>query len=191
MGHRSKRPVRGAKIDKRIRTHFKEWARQIIARDREARKYGRSQNTIGEIERALVEAFLLGREIDDAALAVAQANDGFIDWIEIPPRARGTLFSISIKLSGSAKRQSSSQAIYLERILIDGRYRWCADGDDKHDRTFSDGGVIPLVKLGLLERLDKPETRFGLTERGYATCREFWRRWKENDPTLPIMNARV
>jgi hypothetical protein len=47
----------GKRIDPRLRAAFKEQAREIIGRDRTARKHGWSQNTIGEIERVLSIAF--------------------------------------------------------------------------------------------------------------------------------------
>ena len=45
-----------------MRALFREAARDIVARDREARKGGRTQNTIGEIERAMVKAYVCGQE---------------------------------------------------------------------------------------------------------------------------------
>ncbi|RWI48087.1 MAG: hypothetical protein EOR16_33625 [Mesorhizobium sp.] len=177
------------KIDKRLRAHFNEWSRRIIASDRAARKYGRSQNTIGEIERALAEAFLLGRNGGETVLSNEPSGKDFIEWIEIPPRARRTLFSISAGLGYHSKQRIASPPV-LERVLVGGRHRWRVVGDnDKYSRPFSDGGVSPLMRLALLERLDEPGTRFALTELGIATCREFWRRWKDRDPTLPLMGV--
>lgn len=178
------------KVDKRHRAHFKEWARRIIAQDRFARKHGQSQNTIGEIERALCEAFLLGRHPATVGTPDELAETGFVEWIEIPPRARDTLFSVSAGLNYGAKRSSGS-ASTLELVLIGGRRRWRVVGDDGKDaHTFSDGGVMPLIKLGLLGRLDKPGAPFGLTDLGLATCLEFWRRWNDRDPSLPLMGVR-
>ncbi|MGO1164722.1 hypothetical protein ACTOV4_22930 [Brucella sp. C7-11G] len=51
------------KISARLRAEFKEVARQIISVDRMALKHGSSQNTIGAIERAMVDAFQLGQEL--------------------------------------------------------------------------------------------------------------------------------
>ncbi|MBN9037607.1 MAG: hypothetical protein J0H53_16180 [Rhizobiales bacterium] len=175
------------KVDKRLRAHFKEWARRIISQDRSARKYGKSQNTIGEIERALCEAFLLGRT---AGAPDQPAERGFVEWIEIPPRARDTLFSISAGLNHGSQ-EAVPPSIILEPVMIGGRRRWRAVEEDQEDsHTFSDGGVMPLIKFGLLGRLDEPGAGFALTDLGIATCLEFWRRWKDRDPSLPLMGVR-
>ncbi|MEI9415492.1 hypothetical protein [Mesorhizobium sp. Cs1321R2N1] len=179
-----------SKIDKHLRAHFKERARGIIARDRMARKYGQSQNTIGEIERALTETFLLGRNGGEAMPPSGHQGKDFVDWIEISPRARQTLFSISAGLGDHSKQGAASPHL-LERVLVSGRNRWRVVGnDDQYARPFSDGGVTPLIKLALLEQTNEPGVRFALTELGVATCREFWRRWKARDPTLPLMGVR-
>ena len=53
---------KAVKPSPRVRAEFREVARDIIAKDRRARKNGLSQNTIGEIERAMIKAFVIGQE---------------------------------------------------------------------------------------------------------------------------------
>ncbi|MER8600505.1 hypothetical protein NKH09_21845 [Mesorhizobium sp. M1339] len=178
------------KLNRQLRAHFKEGARRIVARDRAARRYGQSQNTIGEIERALADAFLLGRDAREIGALNKPLTQGLVEWIEIPPRARDTLFSVT---GGFCRKhgQQTSSLVALERIFVNRRHRWRVIGDDSvQAKTFSDGGVLPLVKLALLERSAESNTSLRLTELGIATCREFWRRWNDRDPTLPLMGMR-
>ena len=51
-----RKPAKAERPTSKMRALFREAARDIVARDREARKGGRTQNTIGEIERAMVKA---------------------------------------------------------------------------------------------------------------------------------------
>lgn len=181
--------MRATKVDKHLRATFKEWARRIIAHDRAARKYGQSQNTIGEIERALAHAFMIGREADARPLLEKTSTQKIVEWIEIPPRARDTLFSISSGLSKEDNEPVSAQVV-LERFRDGNRTHWRIEGDNKYPETFSDGGVAPLVRLAVLGPIDESGTRVALTTLGVATCREFWKRWNANDPTLPLMGVR-
>lgn len=87
------------KVEGARRAEFKEIARSIIARDRTARKNGWSQNTIGEIERALVTAYISGRS--ETTMRPAAPAVDFVNWIEIPPRARDALWFMSVAISGS------------------------------------------------------------------------------------------
>lgn len=173
-------------IDGITRALFKEWARRIIANDRAARKYGRSQNTIGVIERALVDAFQMGQ----AGFTPSPQNETIINWIEIPPRGRDVLWSISLSLRSS--RVPSEEPIMLETVIVEGRKRWRHLNNRGGDlaRTFSTGGVHPLVKMGLLDVVEDQHDQLVLSTKGVATCKDYWRRWDEGDPTLPVMSIR-
>lgn len=57
-----RKPAKAERPTSKMRALFREAAREIVARDREARKGGRTQNTIGEIERAMVKAYVCGQE---------------------------------------------------------------------------------------------------------------------------------
>ena len=180
------------KIARGLRASFKELARSIIAKDRAARKYGHSQNTIGSIERALVKAYTMGLEAGASTdLAKSEGKTGIIDWIEIPPRARDTLQLMTFGFSHLMASHQVEPA-QIERFIDDSRYRWRLTGDRERSdaHTFSDGAVTPLIRMGLLAPVAGEEYVFNLTDMGIATCREYWRRSDANDPTLPIMSLR-
>jgi hypothetical protein len=182
------------KIGSGIRAEYKELARRIIANDRSARKYGLSQNTIGEIERALVAAYRRGHSAkgEGVATPVPQSKKIFVEWIDLPPRCRETLWSISHTLSRTPAVDNDEQ-ILLEQTRVYGRLRWRQSGSPyaSDTRTFSEGGVIPLVRLGLLNIIGDKEAKLVLSPNGIATCIEYWRRWRARDPTLPIQSLRV
>jgi len=92
----------------RMRALFREIARDIIGRDRDARKAARTQNTIGEVERALAKAFVWGQEaLLDKANALESGPGDAIDWMEIPPRARDTLSIMTLAFSERHQSRSS------------------------------------------------------------------------------------
>lgn len=140
--------------------------------------------------RALVDAYVMGRAHPDsvATLSSDETND-CTEWTEIPPRARVTLAAISRSLDAEPGG-AIAMTIGLDRIEQTGRWRDWRHVDTATAHSFSTGGVAPLVRLGLLERVDGREDRLQLTERGIATCREYWRRSKANDPTVPKISLR-
>src|SRR3954451_1170895 len=92
--------TKALRLDPRLRVLFKEMAWDIIAKDRYARRKGLSQNTIGEIERALVKVYTLARtsQVDSAPLPESRSK-AIVDWISIPPRSRETLVSMTFRFS--------------------------------------------------------------------------------------------
>ncbi|MDZ4843686.1 MAG: hypothetical protein SH859_16295 [Hyphomicrobium aestuarii] len=80
----------GKSLDPRLRAEFREAAREIIRLDRIARKHGTSQNTIGEIERAMVRAFQLGQKFGIAPYVPAHLG---MDWEEVRNPAAGPALS--------------------------------------------------------------------------------------------------
>lgn len=183
------------KPSQRMRAQFREIARDIIAKDRQARRNGLSQNTIGEIERAMVKAFVIGQE---ALLGDGQANPTprTVDWLDVPPRARDTLVYMTFAFSKrfiTAVRGAASEmgADELEVFELSGRKRWAVVRKNVHsDRTVADGSVAPLIKLGLVHELPHNLGRYELTESGEQLCREYWRRSDADDPTLPRQSVR-
>jgi len=178
-----------------MRAQFREIARDIIARDRQARKNGLSQNTIGEIERAMVQAFVLGQETP-ICVPESKTLAATIDWLNIPPRSRDTLvhmtFSFSSRfltaLGGPREEIPASQ---LEVFEESGRKRWAfVHQNVRSERSVADGSVSPLVRLGLIRPLPNNEVRYELTESGARLCREYWRRSDADDPTLPRQGMR-
>jgi len=176
-----------------MRALFREVARDIIARDREARKRGITQNTIGEIERAMVKAYVCGQEVLlDARMSLRPLPDAPVDWLEIPPRSRETLSFMTICFSQcwsaargeTAARDRSPDDI--ETFIEDGRKRWAiVHGAKRSERSVADGSVAPLIRLGLLAIHPDHVDRYVLTSAGIAVGKDYWRRSDAGDPTLP------
>lgn len=180
--------VTRTKIDPRLRALFKEVAREIVARDRDARRRGWSQNTIGEIERALVRAFLMGSDLDTTALIPERPAHLGLNWEEVPPRGRETLSHLTFR----NKSFPVANAKGLCRILVEGRERWSqiyADGRVS-DHSVSAGAVNPLIRLGLMARSADESEILVLTAKGRATCEAYWRRFDARDASLPRENLR-
>ena len=177
------------KIDAGLRAAFKEHARRIIAQDRAARKYGRSQNTIGEIERALVQAFTLGRDGGTITANTSPTSDAgdVVDWAMIPPRARDSLLHLSIWLCRG--RGTPEPQIVAERVIVDGRERWrdIEDRGQPNPHTSSASSVNAFVGMGLLEFQGEDHGLLAITDKGLATAQEYWRRSDARDPTLPLI----
>jgi hypothetical protein len=178
-----------SKIDPRLRAEFKEIARSIIALDRQAKKLGRSQNTIGDIERALVGAFVFGQELGDAPYTVPKAEDAGTDWEEVPPRGRDVLTNLTYR----SDQYKVTTAIGLRRVPGGGKARWGSQYESGYalDHTVADGSVSPLVRIGLLAPSEGDEELLVLTAKGQATCDAYWRRLQERDPNLPKGNIRA
>lgn len=180
----------------RVRAIFRETAREIVGRDRDARRAKRTQNTIGEIERAMVNAFLLGQDLlleHDAGRSPSSTL--VLDWLEIPPRARNTLSSMTAEFctlfSGRRPRSELPKPSEIEPVFEEGRKRWIlVSGNSRSDRSIADGSVAPLIRLGLLSPcLDNTE-RYQLTEQGLIAGKDYWRRVSEDDPSLPRESLR-
>lgn len=177
----------GKRIDPRLRAQFKEMARDIISRDRTARKYGSTQNTIGEIERALVRAFQFGQEIGEAPIAPPRPDHLGIDWEEVSSRGRGVLMGLSYGSSG----YNIDDAIGMRGFEQGGRTRWAevkADGRTS-DYSVAAGSVNPLLREGLLAA--REDGLLILTDKGRATCDRYWARRAAGDRTLPKESLRV
>lgn len=180
------------RIEPKLRAHFKELARRIIYRDRKARKYGLSQNTIGEITRAIADAYIMGAKGEAYAdLIGTTSSSDALDWELIPPRARDTLFSMSLCLSNLFGGRTGT-LWNIERVSNDARTRWRLVRDEvlESDGTISHGSVAPLIRLNLLEAIDETQKVYRLSQLGINTCEEFWRRREAGDQTLPIMSLR-
>jgi hypothetical protein len=194
MAVKKTKSVKAARPTPRMRALFREVARDIVARDREARKRGLTQNTIGEIERAMVKAYVCGQEaLLDDRLSLRRPPDAPIDWLEIPPRARETLSMMTICYSqhwptatrDTAKANQENPA-EIEMFTDGGRKRWAiVRGEQRTDRSMADGSVGPLIRLGLLAATPERDDRYALTPEGIAAGQDYWRRVKAGDPSLP------
>lgn len=179
----------GKRIDPRLRAEFKEQAREIVGRDRTARKHGWSQNTIGEIERALVRAFQLGQERDNVPLVSPRSEHLGIDWEEVKPRGREVLMGLTYRSDAF----DVENPIGLRCILSDGRKRWAsvyANGR-LSEHSVASGSVDPLVRHRLLAPSEASIETLVLTAKGRATCEAYWRRRADGDRTLPRESLRA
>ena len=188
-----KRPAKAKRPTSKMRALFREVARDIIARDRQARKQGITQNTIGEIERAMVKAYVWGQEaLLDDRMSLPRSPEAPVDWLEIPPRARETLSFMTICFSqrwsaargeAAAPERSPDE---IETFIEDDRKRWAIIHCHKRsERSVADGSVAPLVRLGLLAVSCEHADRYVLTSAGIAAGKDYWRRSDADDPTLP------
>ena len=181
------------RLDPRLRAHFKEIARNIVARDRQARKFGVSQNTIGEITTAIAQAYSMGQKgLGYADMPGTPHSSRIVDWTTIPPRGRETLMSMSFSMSELVPLPDG-WLWNIERLSDEPRPRWrlTKDGEKRqNERTIAHGGVSPLIQMELLEALDHGARVFQLTDLGKSTCQDYWRRSDANDPTLPKISLR-
>ncbi len=173
---------------------FNEIARRIVARDRAARRYGWSQNTIGEIARNLEWAFTQGVEgetFERPSRLDEEESDAAVDWIDIPPRPREAFHDLFWMRHETAQDSGLDVQLFARRYK-DGNLRWSSDPRDqsKYDFGWSASTITPLVKLGLLEPVENAPGVLRITKKGLNTWAAYKRRETAKDPTLPILNAR-
>lgn len=177
------------KINPQRRAIYKEIARKIVNADRLARKHGASQNTIGEIERALVAAFLDGSQQCGPSVQNEEITE--LSWIQIPPRSRDTLSSLTFSFS-TMLRGTEGLPSQIERFEEAGKLRWREVdlNGERADHSVADGSAKPLIGLGLIEPSTSEPSVFHLTDRAIRICRDYWKRSDRNDPTLPKISLR-
>lgn len=176
------------RVHPRIRSLFREQARAIIQRDRAARRYGHSQNTIGTIVTAMVKAYELGlRGVGDLK------NDPLpesIRWDDLSPRARELLDWAShyhaVRIDKGPPHFSE-----LQCCIVANKPRWFRiDNGRLSDRSYANGSVTALLKHGLLAPVEEIEGRYRMTEKARIICQNYWHRFAARDPSLPKMNIR-
>lgn len=177
------------KIDPERRARYKEIARRIVGADRSSRRLGTSQNTIGDIERALVAAFREGFETSKKFDPDQKPEN--LTWTQVPPRCRDTLISMTFSFS-SLLGPASNEVSQIERSEQSGKTRWrTVDGKGRRsEKSVADGSVRPLIKLGLLKSTESQPDIFELTEEGFRICKDYWARSDRDDPTLPKLSLR-
>jgi hypothetical protein len=170
---------------------FKEEARRIISADRAANRSGRSQNTIGEIERAMVRAYKQGQEASSQPAKGSGSSDE-VDWILIPPRSRDVLWYMTLSFSSF---RSTPNFVPDRLICVDEepKTRWYSISQSDRsgmERGFLDGPVQKLVQMKLLAPSHTDPNILELTELGKGSCKSYWKRSDANDPSLPVMSVR-
>ncbi len=162
---------------------YREIAREIIGKDREARKYGFSQNTIGAITSALERAYREGAA-DAAAPKPTGAKKGSLTWLQIPPTSRDLLIRMlrpgrggDVKTLGLVRHTFTGKDFYT---FVD------ANGAATHQGEITGKGVGPLKRLGLLEGDDI----LVLTEPAIRITMDYWARLEARDASLPRESLR-
>lgn len=143
---------------------FREAARDIVWKDRNNKKLGRSVDTGGAIARALESAYKLGLAHGQGAMSSTligpekesvQPHGNAIAWNTIPPRPRAIFerilycrWIVILMLPNPSPwlKQSDKWACYWDwgdRRSEDKRYELA--------HTFSRSTLMPLVRLGLME----------------------------------------
>ena len=169
--------IRKPKIDGRTRVDFREIARDIVAKDRLDRKYGRSVDTAGAISRAMENAYRRG--FLEALSPAESSNAGVeglpaLEWEMIPPRPRNALWRICFACFGYGDREprNVSLAKALNKLGI---VAWCLiEQNSQSDYSVSDRTINPLVRLDLLAA--RENGALAITERGRLT----WLRYVES-----------
>lgn len=177
------------KINPEQRAIYKEIARQIVSNDRAANKRGVSQNTIGEIQRALASAYVAGCK--QGQKPVQQPTSRALTWLQIPSRSRDTLSSLTHCFSARFSRPEYTPA-QIMRFNREGKWRWSHIdiNGELEEHSVADGSVQPLVRLKLLAPLKTKQDVHELTEEGVRICKDYWERSDRDDPTLPKASLR-
>lgn len=175
------------------RAEFREIARRIISADRTARKLGRSQDTIGVIARALDRAYRdgLAESGSNSNAPPSTTRPVFMDWLDVPPTSRDVLWSLTFDLNGSWNDIHPRQLVSRPPLPDRTHPQWLLVNGDREAGLYSSKAVAPLIRLGLLQRKTETGDVLMLSVLGFETCREYWRRVANGDPTLPIMSVRA
>lgn len=172
--------------DPERKVRFREEAREIVFKDRDHRRYGRSVDTAGAIARALERAWREGFEAaqaDPVAPPLTTPSTPISDrepmpWRHIPPRPRTAFWMICLWFVGKNDRHVDRGSILVPAATPRGTAGWRLIRDPQrpdHD-TMGDRTIQPLIRLGLLEQAGHVDGRLTLTERGRSTWQTFLER---------------
>ncbi len=168
---------------------YRETARRIISADREARKFGRSQDTISEITLALERAYKQGAaeaHRTPPRQPKPSSDRDVVDWILIPPRARAAfsrimmwLHATQIAPNAGGLQWSGSAWAFFDKPRSSLTHHW--------GKTT----IAPLIRLALLKAEPGEDTLLYITDLGRRTYAAYQQRDAADDSTLPIGNARA
>jgi hypothetical protein len=185
---RNDKRLRASNPPARVKAEFREMARDIIAKDRMARKLGRSQDTISEIARAIAKGYALGQE---AMLAGDAKREEALEWIDVPPRARDVLSAMTFRMSRIYRGPDEpgdpdTGADQIEVFEALKGKRWALVHDNvRSQHSFADSSVSALRRLDLLGPVTGVPGRYELTEAGMRICGDYWVRSDAGDQSLP------
>ena len=158
------------------KARFREEARDIVAKDRYDRKYGRAVDTAGAIARALERAYKLGHadaQNGPADSAPEISPDGPIEWALIPPRPRNAFWSCCLFMfgrTGDKARRGHLEPDMTERGTMG--WRLVVEGLPP-EKVIGQNSIRPLVQLGLIDRDPDIQEYLTVSERGRATWERF------------------
>jgi hypothetical protein len=169
-------------IDPFRKVRFREAAREIVAKDRYDRKYGRAVDTAGAIARAMDRAYRQGFEDAQSERPVPSRKPadagGSLDWVLIPPRPRSAFWTLCLFALGARRgtgtlwtshshdNRAGNPRMATGPVISDGRF----------NKTIGEKTILPLVRLGLLEIAGDGPERVLISDRGKATWRLFLQR---------------
>lgn len=158
------------------KARFREEARDIVAKDRHDRKYGRAVDTAGAIARALERAYKQGfadAQGDPAPAPAPIPADGPLEWALIPPRPRNAFWSCCLFMFG--REGDRYRPGYLEPGVTErGTMGWrlVVEGF-KPEKVIGNNSIGPLLDLDLVELVSDTEDRLTISARGRATWERF------------------
>ncbi len=188
----SSKDIRRPGPDPVRKIRFREAAREIVAKDRQDRKYGFAVDTAGAIARAMERAYRQGfeeaqRERPISAVGIAEDNEA-VAWGLIPPRPRSAFWSICLFILG--KTEQTDGAGHLLPVTTErGTPGWQVTVPSRplFDKVVGEKTIMPLVRLGLLELAgDRPE-RLLISARGTATWWLFLQRGGQYPEDLTLL----
>lgn len=165
---------------------FRETARDILHMAKVKRQFGEAVDAAGAVARAMEQAYRMGFEDALRGAAESEAGDALtppdpahsdaMAWTLIPPRTRGTFWSICLAALGREGRTAT--ASYLESVPTGGgRLAWqlVVPEGQPYEKRVGDGTIVTLCRLGLLEE-GEDETRVILSDYGIRTWNRFCER---------------
>lgn len=172
--------VRQPSADPYRKARFRELAREIVFKDRQDRRSGYAVDTAGSIARALERAFREGFEVGQtegpAPVVAPHVENQPIEWALIPPRPRDAFWSICLFCIGRAEHPKG-EAKLIPALTGRGTPGWLlTTSEDREIRTIGHGSVVPLIRLGLLERANDPSPSLIISDLGRMTWSRFLER---------------
>lgn len=170
--------------DQMRKAHFKEEARVIVSNDRDARKYGRTVDTAGNIARAMERAYKLGKDDQTKGepFVIPTKRRGALHWPLIPPSSRRAFQSLCFSILGSLNHKPAASIVHhILSVDWKGTRKWalCTVKDDHNEfgelDTWGEKSIKPLIRDGLLEYVDGNKDALRISKKGEAT----W--WEANE----------
>jgi len=153
---------------------FRDAGRDIVRKDRDERKAGRSVDTAGAIARALERAYRLG--FDDAQhgtpVRMVPPPGAPMAWDLIPRRPRSAFYGLCLRTLSLGSRPETSARLVPATTERRGTPGWrlvVGDTPEGHGSVHAERTIRILVRHGLLETAGDGSGHLVLSARGRAT----------------------